>query len=208
MLIWKALFATALITFGVGILGISILKSAAVHYSFSGIPEESWKIDTGEKIDYDLPYSGRILPDSPFWFIKVARDKAWTLFTSKKSRKAELNLLFADKRLVASKLLFEKGEYELGAEILLKAELYLQEASNLREGCKASGENTREFLKVITLASLKHREVIDEIVAIAPEDARPEIIKIKDITREVFIKERNALQEIGEVAPKSPSEWD
>jgi len=128
--------------------------------------------------------------------------------TPSKLRKAELSLLFADKRIVASKILFEKGEYELGTMILLKAEKYLEEAARLEQSCRDEGDDTGILTRRITFAALKHREEIADILTIAPQDATPDIIKIKNITEGVFISERNALQEKGEEAPKSPSEWD
>jgi len=197
-----------LVIFGLGILFTSILRSAAIQYSFSSSPKVAMVYELQEEVDYKLPYVGKILPDSPLWFIKVARDRLWLILTLNKSRKAELNLLFADKRLVSSKILFEKGEYELGTVILLKAERYLEVAGNIEVGCREAGEDTRELVGRITMSSLKHREVINYILALSPEDVRPEIVRIKDITRDVFIKGRNALREKGETAPKSPSEWD
>jgi hypothetical protein len=50
--------------------------------------------------------------------------------------------------------------------------------------------------------------VINELLNIAPSDAKPELIRIKDITKTVYVSGRNALQEVGEDIPKNPSEWD
>lgn len=203
----KTSAASLLVIFGLAILFTSILKSASIQYSFS-LPPGGILVEEQEEVNYELAHPGRILPDSPLWFLKVTKDKVWLTLTPNKLRKAELNLLFADERLVASKILFEKGEYEVGTMILLKAQKYLEEASFLEEKCRAEGYDTREFLIRITMASLKHREEINDILVLAPGDARPEIVRMKDITREVFVKGRNALQEVGEGVPKSPSEWD
>src|SRR3990172_8326684 len=108
---WKVLGASLLVIFGLGILFTSILRSAAIHYSFSPSPGGEMQEVAEAEVSYELPYPGRILPDGPLWFLKVARDKAWLIVTPSNLRKAELNLLFANKRLSASKLLFEKGKY-------------------------------------------------------------------------------------------------
>jgi hypothetical protein len=203
----KTLTASLLVVFGLVVLFISILRSASIQYSFS-LPPEGAVISHEEKVAYELPLAGSVLPDSPFWLVKVARDRIWLALTPNKSRKADLNLLFADKRLVTSKILFEKGEYETGMMILLKAEKYLLEASFLEEDLRKGGVDTSDFLKRITIAALKHREVINELLNIAPSDAKPELIRIKDITKTVYVSGRNALQEVGEDIPKNPSEWD
>lgn len=208
LMFWKVLAASFIVIFGLGVLFTSILRSSAVRYSFYPASGGEMLKETEEDIIYELPSPGRVLPDSPFWILKVARDRAWLILTPNKLGKGELNLFFADKRLVFARILFEKGKYELGTAILLKAEKYLKEASLIEEDCRSKGYDTREFDKRLTISSLKHREVINKILVLAPENARPEIIKMENITREVFVNGRNALQEKGEVAPKSPSEWN
>ena len=84
------------------ILSISVLKAASIRYDFSA----DAKRDNAQipQIDYQLPYPGRILPDHPLWPLKAFRDKLWLLVTLNRSRQAELLLLFADKRLVSSRI--------------------------------------------------------------------------------------------------------
>ena len=90
----------------------------------------SEKIDTTktENIDYLLAYQGKIGPDSSLWYLKVLRDKSWYFFTFDAERKAELNLLFSDKRLNSALELFKENRPELGYVTLTKAEKYLESA--------------------------------------------------------------------------------
>lgn len=205
----KFLAATFFASLGILILVISIFRSAAIHYSFSPKAESTTEgIEEEADINYELPNPGSILPDSPLWILKGFRDKVWLFLTPEIARRAELNLLFADKRLAAAKILFKKEKYDLGVLSLLKAERYLETASQIEETGRKKRVDTRFLLQKITMSSLKHREIIDELLSLSPPDARPEIIKIKDITKEVFVRERNGLQEVGLTAPKCPSEWD
>jgi len=209
MKLWKYLGATLLIIFALVILFTSILKSASIRYSFSPFTETTTAALSPEKIiDYNLPSEGRILPDNPLWFLISFKDRIWLAITPNIEKKAELNLLFADERLVASNALFSKKEYNLGMAFLVKAEKYLEEASQLEERARKKGIDTTKFIGRITLAALKHREIIDGMLTFAPPEAKPEIIKVKNITCEVFVRERNAMQEKGETPPNSPSEWD
>ena len=52
-----------------------------------------------ESVDYDLPFSG-MLPDSPFYIIKKARDHVHIFFTRDHIKKSELLLQVADKKIV------------------------------------------------------------------------------------------------------------
>lgn len=192
-----------------GILLVSILRTAAVKYDFTGESTLDVQIlgDSNVRIDYDLPYQGRIVPDSPLWPLKALRDKIWLFVTSNSSRKAELSLLFADKRLASAKILFQNDKPEIAFTTLSKAEKYLEESLLQENKNRKKGMNTSDFLKRLALASLKHYEVMDEIVLIAPEDAKPKIIETQSYARKVYESSRDALNEKGITPPESPFNW-
>lgn len=188
------------------ILSISVLRSASPRYAFSS---PSPKPDQKEKpsqvdINYTLPYPGRILPDSPFWPAKALRDKLWYFFSINTSKRAELLLLYADKRLVMSQMLFERQKPELAFLTLTKGEKYLESAFEIEEKSRQKGENTTELLLKIANASLKHRQVIDEILTFSPEDAKPEIIKVQDYAKNIYQRASEILNAKGLSAPVNP----
>lgn len=204
----RILIVVSILAFAFAILFTSVLRTASVKYVFSQeteIQEEGQEKEIAE-IDYVFPYPGRISPDSPFWPTKALRDKLWLLLTSNLSRKAELNLLFADKRIVMSKTLFEKDKSEIAFSTLTKAEKYLEEAFVIEQENRQKGTDTSEFLTILSKASLKHRQTIDEILMIAPEDARPGIGKVQDYSKEIYNKARNALQGKGLPIVENPFE--
>ena len=210
----KLTLVFAVLLFAVGILFTSVLRTAAVKYEFA---ESSQTVDVSASsvlgdeevnIDYFLAYPGKVLPDSPIWPLKALRDRIWLWITTNSSRKAELKLLFADKRISMSKILFEKGKPEIGFSTLTKAEKYLEEAGSSEKKNRGKGVDTSEFLERLARASLKHAEVIDEILEIAPEDARPNIITTKDYSKKVFEESRNALLEKGMEPPENPFDWN
>lgn len=193
------------------ILTISVLRTAAIKYEFSGPNGRGDTSVLGAKtvnIPYNLAYPGKVLPDSPLWMIKALRDKIWLTITTNPGRKAELKLLFADKRLVMSKILFEKEKFDLGYSTLTKAEKYLEEASSQEKMNRNEGEDTSEFSRVLAYASLKHRQVIEEILLIAPEDAKPKIVQIRGHSSRVYEETMHALNEKGIAVPENPFERD
>jgi len=135
---------------------------------------------------YALPYPG-LLPDSPFYFFKVARDRLIGFLTSNSLKKAELDLLQADKRVEASRILFSKGRTDLGQTTLSKALNYLEDAIKKVGEAKAEGMPTGDIVKRLNSAGLKYKEVIGEIKqksrikkdAIKTEEVRFDALKKK-----------------------------
>lgn len=194
------IFTTLLIA--LVILSVSVLETVTPE-SYAYTPMVlSEKTETAKEmtIEYVLPYSGKINPDSPLWYPKVVRDKVWYALTFNAQKKTELNLLFADKRLNSAVELFKNNKPDLGITTLTKAEKYLEMAV-------PANANDTEYLKKLALASLKHREVIqNEILPLSPEDIRPKAIKIVDYSKETYKKARDLMYSKGLVPPQNPFE--
>lgn len=192
------------------ILSISILRSSAIRPNidvYSATPKPELKENTQDKkieIMYVMPFPGRILPDSPFWPVKALRDKVWMTVTTNPMRKAELSLLFADKRLIASYELFKINKPLLALTTLTKAEKYLEASSVIEKNERLRGLDTKSFLFTLATASLKHRQIIEEMLTIVPDDIKPEVIKSEDYSRNVYKECRDALQSQGASAPENP----
>ena len=190
---------TILIAFA--ILLVSVLRSASPKFAYSPIVlSETTTSNKSTPIDYVLAYQGKILPDNPLWYIKVLRDKAWLAITFNDAKKADLNLLFADKRLSSSLELFKNNKPDLGLSTLTKSGKYLESAELVM------GDD-KDFYKKIATASLKHTEVIEnEILPLSPEDIKPEVIKASNYSRETYKKIRDHMLSVGLVPPVDPSE--
>jgi hypothetical protein len=198
-------------TFAFGILFVSVFRTAAVKYEFNPSLSQSKSFIPGDDdtvIDYYLPYPGRILPDSPLWSIKALRDKLWLFINTNPSRKAELLLLFADKRIGSSVLLFTGGKYDDGFSALSKAEKYLEEASQKEEANRIAGYDTGDFLVKIANASLKHYQLTQEILSLAPDEVKPGIINLQVYSKKVFERSRNAMLDRGLKPPENPFDWE
>lgn len=207
---WKKfLIIVSALALAFGILFTSVFRTAAVKYDFEKDFDSGPSV-LGEEtvnIDYVLPYPGRIHPDHFLWPVKAARDRIWLWITTNPTRRAELRLLFADKRLGSAKLLFEKGNPEIGLSTLTKAEKYLEEAGRDEQQNREMGIETAEFLKRLANASLKHYSVMQEIYGMAPDEAKPIIVQSEDYPKRVFEGARNALLEKGLTPAKNPFEW-
>lgn len=199
--------ATLSVTFLIAsaILLVSVLRSAAVHYAFSQSPTATPEPTAASEIEvnYQLPYQGRILPNSPLWPIKALRDKIWVSITFNPLKKAELYLLLSDKRIAASLAMFEKDESELGVSTLTKAEKYLELAGEQYKKAEEKGLETTGFLTNLAMSSLKHRQLIEDMLIIGPEDAKPVVHETANYSKKVYELARDGLGEKGREAPEN-----
>lgn len=189
-----------------GILGISLFTCAEAKYSFNVKNTNSLPTEKPKAVDYFFPYTGRIQPDNSLWYFKAFRDKLWYGLTFNSGKKAELLLLFADKRLILARDLFIKGKPEIAFSTLTKAEKYLEEAYLKEEENRKGGQDTASFLVKLATAALKHREVIRGIIEIAPDDAKPEIFKVENYPKNIYKALRDTLNSKGVLAPENPFE--
>ncbi len=198
-LLYSGIFSLALF-----ILTVSVFRIAQVKYVFSQSPSSAPLQTNQIKIDYNLAYPGTILPDSIFWPLKALRDKVWLALTPNPSKKAELYLLIADKRLCDARMLFEDKKPDIAVSVLTKAEKYLALADGEERIAHSEGMNTTDFLQKYMMATLKHRQVLDDLLAIAPEDARPLVVKTEDYPKKLYESARNGLLEAGANVPQNP----
>jgi hypothetical protein len=205
----KILLVLGVFAFAFVILSVSILSSSSVSYTFTTPVAPTVNIDkTDIQVNYIFPYSGRVLPDSPFWSLKAIRDRVWYLISSSPLRKAELALLFSDKRLVAAKTLLENGKPNVAIPTLTKGEKYLETAVNQEKIARSEGYDTSAFLNKLILSSLKHREVIEDLMPLIPEEGRPLIVKTEDYAKNAYKAARDALNSKGLPLPFNPFDGD
>jgi len=204
----KILLGIATFVFAFAVLSVSVFRSSAVNFAFATPSPTNVLAAEIPEVDYQFPYPGRVSPDDILWSFKAMRDRIWYLVTQNPGKRAELALLFSDKRLILAKGLFEIKKPDIGLSTLAKGEKYLELAVNQEKIARDGGADTSEFLVNLATASLKHRQVIEEILVLAPEDAKPEIIKIGDYSKNAYKASRDALNSKGMTAPKDPFDGD
>ena len=110
-------------------------------------------------VEYELPYPG-ILPDNPLYFLKAVRDNVLGFFISDPLKKADFQLLQADKRLAASKVLLDEKKYDLAITTLSKSGNYFDKAISKAAQAKSQGQNADSVIAKLLQASKKHQQVI------------------------------------------------
>ncbi|MBU2632801.1 hypothetical protein KKG52_03730 [Patescibacteria group bacterium] len=143
------------------------------------------RITLAEKqVDYDLPYPG-LLPDSPFYFLKTSRDNFLDFFINDPIRKAEFNILRADKSLKAVLILYEKGENEkeLAENVISKSEAFYKEALKKLEEANKQNLEIGAVVNKLKMSLLKQEEILKSLTKESDEDLKITQDLIKKVDR-------------------------
>jgi hypothetical protein len=144
------------------LLLIFTLSSKSVAQDSTASEETTPTPTIVEEIQYELPYPG-ILPDNTLYFLKALRDNLLGIFISDPVKKADYNLLMADKRLVSSEALLKEGKNELAITTLSKSGNYFDQSIQKINDAKKQGRDVKSFLDRLLTASKKHQQVILEM---------------------------------------------
>ena len=149
------------------------LEQATISISAQSIP---LAVEQEKTIEYTLPYPG-MLPDSPLYMMKVVRDKIISFLISDPLKKAEFNLLQADKRLQAGIFLVEKDKNKtpLAISTISKGQNYFEEAIHEMQEVKNQGKDANGLLDRLIVASGKHQKVLQDFIRGVAPDARGDV---------------------------------
>lgn len=139
--------------------------SPLVSYAQDGtISTQSAEITEEEQEDYVLPYPG-LLPDSPLYGLKTARDRLIGFLITNPAKKAAFDLLQADKRLQAGAMLIQndKNNVKLAETTISKGENYFEEAILKTQEAEKQGLETGELKAKLPKAVRKHKEILMDL---------------------------------------------
>jgi len=195
----KIIFLIAVVVFAFWVLAVSVVRTVAIegqsasqNYKIT-VPTATQSVQKQE-IDYFLAYPG-ILPDHFLYPVKMIRDRIRLWLTVEPLKKAELMLLFADKRLGAGKVLIEGNKVDLGISTLSKAEKYLQRSLTQIETIQKKDEKTRLFWEKLTTAAAKHEEILVSLKEKVGDSAKPALEESLNLVRQILAQIKQALSE-------------
>lgn len=115
-------------------------------------------------INYTLPYPG-ILPGNPLYVLKVIRDRIILFLISDPLKKAEFDVLLADKRLSAGMYLFAKDPSKTAdiSSVISKGNNYLYDALNEVNLAIKQGNQGSTVLNKIKSSTEKHIQVLQDL---------------------------------------------
>ncbi|MBA3723879.1 MAG: hypothetical protein H0W89_03205 [Candidatus Levybacteria bacterium] len=112
---------------------------------------------------YDLVHPG-LLPDHPFYFLKVARDNLMGFFKGPPIDRASFALLQSDKQVAASHVLITKKQNaDLAHTSFVSAQDYYEQAIMHTLVAQKEGINIQEMSAKLSQAGAKHQAILNEI---------------------------------------------
>lgn len=122
------------------------------------------------QITYSLPYPG-ILPGHPLYGIKMLRDRIVLFLITDPYKKAEFNLLQADKRLNAGLYLLEQGDKQsdLAFSTISKGENYFSQSLAGVDAMQREGRDIGAILGDLKQSAMKHKDVISKLSTEHPD---------------------------------------
>jgi hypothetical protein len=193
----KLFLASIALFLGLG-LGLAIAASAQEEPAATTSAEVLEAVSLDENVQpEDLGISEpRILPDSPFYFLKNWGRNIRSFFTFNPVAKAELKLRFADEKLIEARKL---AQIKKDPKIIEKAaDNYQKEIEALKSAAdrikQKAGENPKvdQFLNKFTRHQILHQRILQKLEIQIPPEA---FEKIKEV------RERH-LERFGEVMAK------
>lgn len=131
-----------------------------------------------------------ILPDSPFYFVKILGEKIRGMFAFSESAKVKYQYQIAERRLKESVLLKQKGKQELSLKIVRK---YQEIVDNTDQKLEEIGSRGALYVPMLE-ARYKHLQTLENVFDRVPDEA-------KDAIERVLERER---LKAGEVVPGMP----
>lgn len=152
----------------------------------------------------------RILPDSPFYFLKNWGRGIQSFFTFNPVKKAELRLKFANEKLMEVKKIVQKTQ---NPEIIKKAtENYQQEVERIKNQVEKIKEKAREnpqvetFLDKFIHQQILHQKLLQKLETQVPPEALEKIKEAREAHlerfQEVMLKLEDRKEEITEKLDK------
>jgi len=138
-----------------------------------------------QKVIYNLPYPG-LLPDSPLYITKIIRDRITDFLTRDNLKKAELYLLYSDKRASMSLVLASKGKNQLAIDTFVKGEKYFLKIPRLLISAKKQGAQApSSFVETLKLSNAKHKELIEELIKTLPQGLNQSLTQLSDLNLQI-----------------------
>ncbi len=187
---------SAAVLFGLAVLLLSILSATSPQKVFpQGVATVSAQsASPTPRADYYLPYPG-ILPDNPLYTLKTLRDRVRLWLTFDEGRKAQWELLYADKRINAAQALVAGGKVELGISTATKGEKYLEQAVDREIKMQKSGRDVKSDLMVLSKAVDKHLEILQDLKSRAMGSEGEVLYQTGQLTRSLQGKVGQAILE-------------
>jgi hypothetical protein len=129
----------------------------------------------------ELPDPG-LTPDSPFYFLEVIVEAIGDFFTFGDLKKAERYIKLATERVVEAKAVIDKGKTKAAQTAIERYQEQLGKALARAEKAQMKGLSVSEITETVAKATAKHLSVLEEVLERVPEQAKPAILRAREVS--------------------------
>ena len=199
---FRIITRVAAVFFALFILFASLIESSSIKYAYGARDLLNPRPSPQVNVTYGLPHPGGVLPGSPLWTAKAFRDKVSLELTQNLVEKSRLELHLADKRLAAANQLWLQDNSVEAIATFAKAETYL--ASSYETLSQSEDPNNNDALRQLAYSSLKHREILENVMGGCGDDARPTISKMMSTSKMLYEKVSAQMENLRMNPPLNP----
>jgi len=127
-----------------------------------------------------------LTPDSPFYFLDTLGEKIGMFFAFGSEKKAEKALKIAEEKLAEVKAMAEKNKTKALEKANQRYQEFLNLANSKTQKAKEKGKDVERLVTLISEKTLKHQEVLSEILEKIPEQAKSGIEKAIEVSKKGF----------------------
>jgi len=147
----------------------------------------------------------QIMPDSPFYKIKIWYEKVITFLSFGDTKKAERYAELAERRLYEAEKMAEKGKEKLTQKLLNEYEKYLdkalEKADELKqqavEGAKQKArDKANQTLQKVSESTLKNQDILLRVYQLVPDQAKEAIERVMELTKAGYERAAEAVSGI------------
>jgi len=129
----------------------------------------------------------KLLPDSPFYFLKEWGRGLRSFFTFNPVKKAELQMKFASEKLLEAKKLAEKGKIEKAEEVLEKHNLDLEKVKKIIKK-KEKDPRIKNLREKMARRIIRHQKILDRLEGKVPLKDLSALREIKEKAIKIYLE--------------------
>lgn len=158
------------------LVSLAVLLIGLVFTSTSPAQEEATL-----SAEEDLPageagiYTPKLLPDSPFYFLKKIKEKIELFLTQSPEEKSEKYTELATRRIAEVKIMINKNKFQLVEKLVKQHQEHLDKAEEEIKEAKEKGRDVERILGIVAQATSTHQKVLAEVYEKVPQQAKEAI---------------------------------
>lgn len=151
---------------------LALLAISGLFFTTATLAEEATQsIKTVE----EPIYTPKLLPDSPFYFLKTIKERIELFLAQTPEAQAEKYAELATRRIAEVKQLVKKEKPGFVEKLMKKHKEHLDKAEEKIEEAKKKGRDVERVLAIVAEATSIHQKVLAEVYEKVPEQAKEAI---------------------------------